>query len=81
LVACAAQARAEPGAPALAALDDHWETWPPVRQARVVELLVQRVHYDAATGQAQVTFQATGLRTLAAELHRPRPEADREHAA
>jgi hypothetical protein len=60
----------------LAAQDDHWESWPPARQARVVALVVERVVYDAATGQAQVTFGAAGLRALPAELHRPRPTAD-----
>jgi hypothetical protein len=60
----------------LAALDAVWATLPAVRQARVVELLVERVDYDAATGQVKVAFQAGNLRALAAELVRPRPEID-----
>jgi hypothetical protein len=37
--------------------------------------LIERVVYDAATGQAQVTFQATGLRSVVAQLPRLCPEA------
>jgi site-specific DNA recombinase len=77
LAACEAPVRAGPDpAPVLAALDAVWETLPADRQARAVELLVERVDYDAATGQVKVAFQAGNLRALAAELVRPRPEID-----
>jgi hypothetical protein len=42
----------------------------------VLKLLVERIVYDANTGQAKVAFQAGNLRTLAAELNRPGPEID-----
>ena len=52
---------------ALAGLDPAWATLTPPEQARVVQLLVSRVDYDGAQGQASITFHPLGLKTLAGE--------------
>ncbi|HEY7310750.1 MAG TPA: recombinase family protein [Gemmataceae bacterium] len=55
-------------ASALSAFDPVWETLTPREQARIVQLLVQRVDYDGAEGQVSITFQPSGIKTLADEL-------------
>ena len=40
----------------------------PDEQARVVRLLVSQVDYDGRQGQASITFQPLGLKTLAGEV-------------
>ncbi|HEY7312889.1 MAG TPA: zinc ribbon domain-containing protein [Gemmataceae bacterium] len=55
-------------ASALSAFDPVWETLTPREQARIVQLLVQRVNYDGAAGQVTITFQPSGIKTLADEL-------------
>ena len=40
----------------------------PNEQARVVRWLVSRVDYDGKQGNAAITFQPLGLKTLAAEM-------------
>jgi site-specific DNA recombinase len=53
---------------ALAAFDPVWETLTPNEQARVIELLVERVDYDGRDGKVTVAFHATGIKALADEL-------------
>ena len=53
---------------ALAAFDPVWETLTPNEQARVIELLVERVDYDGRDGKVTVAFHPTGIKALADEL-------------
>ena len=53
---------------ALTAFDPLWESLTSREQARIVQLLVQRVDYDSAEGQVSITFHPSGIKTLAAEL-------------
>ena len=53
---------------ALAAFDPIWETLSPNEQARVIELLVERVDYDGRDGKVTVAFHPTGTKALADEL-------------
>jgi site-specific DNA recombinase len=49
-------------AQALARFDPVWNSLTPREQARVVELLVERVDYDGARGKVAVTFHPNGIR-------------------
>ena len=53
---------------ALSAFDPVWETLAPQEQARVIELLVEKVEYDGRDGKVTVTFHPTGIKALADEL-------------
>jgi hypothetical protein len=53
---------------ALAAFDPVWEQLAPKEQARVIQLLVDRVEYDGRAGTVSVTFHPTGIGEL--EIHR-----------
>jgi site-specific DNA recombinase len=53
---------------ALAVFDPLWESLSSREQARIVQLLVQRVDYDGAQGQVLITFHPSGIKTLADEL-------------
>ncbi len=48
--------------------DPVWESLTPREQARVVQLLVERVDYDGASGKVTITFHPSGIKTLADEL-------------
>ena len=63
---------------ALSAFDPVWGTLTPREQARVVQLLVERVDYDGSQGKVAITFQPTGIQTLADELAR---RQDKEKSA
>ena len=52
---------------ALAGFDGMWDRLPPVEQARLIGLLVERVAYDGAAGTVSVTFSPAGLAALAKE--------------
>jgi site-specific DNA recombinase len=52
---------------ALSVFDPVWESLTPAEQARVVHLLVERVDYDGSKGKVTITFQPTGIKTLAEE--------------
>jgi site-specific DNA recombinase len=56
----------------LSAFDPVWESLTPLEQARIVQLLIARVDYDGAKGKIAITFQATGIQTLADELAQQR---------
>ena len=52
---------------ALQAFDPVWERLTAAEQARVVQLLVERIDYDGATRKLAMTFKPVGVRSLAAE--------------
>ncbi|PJA74181.1 resolvase, partial [bacterium CG_4_9_14_3_um_filter_65_15] len=52
---------------ALAAFDPVWETLTLREQARVLQLLIQRVDYDGDKGTVSVTFHPAGIETLSRE--------------
>jgi site-specific DNA recombinase len=52
----------------LAHFDPVWESLSPREQARVIELLVERVQYDGTKGKLSITFHPVGIKTLAAEM-------------
>ena len=52
---------------ALGLFDPVWDALYPPGRRRVLQLLIQRVDYDAAEGKVVLTFRPTGIRTLAAE--------------
>ncbi|MBN9519156.1 hypothetical protein J0H58_11655 [bacterium] len=53
---------------ALAGFDPVWATLAPAERARVINLLVERVAYDGASGRVAVIFRPTGITALADEL-------------
>jgi site-specific DNA recombinase len=53
---------------ALTSFDAVWESLIPREQARIVQLLVERVDYDGVEGKVSITFQPAGIQTLADEL-------------
>jgi site-specific DNA recombinase len=61
-------------AQALALFDPIWEALAPREQARVIQLLVERVDYDGAQGKVAITFHPHGIRALADELTKGRKE-------
>ena len=48
--------------------DPVWESLSPREQARVLEMLIERVDYDGAAGTVSVTFRPTGSSQVAEEL-------------
>lgn len=62
-------------AAALADFEALWECLAPREQARVIELLVERIAYDGAAGSISITFWPNGIKTLAAELAERKEEA------
>jgi len=59
---------------ALALFDPVWQALAPREQARVVQLLVERVDYDGARGKVAITFHRTGIQALADELAKQKKE-------
>src|SRR5690606_11460203 len=53
---------------AMAAFDPVWDSLAPREQVRVVQLLVERVDYDGATGNVAITFHPSGIKNLADQL-------------
>lgn len=62
-------------AQALADFDQLWDTLAPREQARVLELLVERVEYDGQRGSVSLTFHPCGIKSLAHELANRREDA------
>jgi site-specific DNA recombinase len=54
-------------ATALGSFDPVWEALSPREQARIVQLLVERIDYDGGAGTIAITFHPAGLKALAAE--------------
>ena len=52
---------------AMAKFDPVWDSLTPREQAQLIDLLVERVEYDGATGKVAITFHASGIKTLAEE--------------
>ena len=55
-------------AKAMSIFDPVWDSLTPREQTRVVQLLVERVDYNGATGKVSITFHPSGIKTLADEL-------------
>ncbi|MFB3909981.1 MAG: recombinase family protein [Candidatus Eisenbacteria bacterium] len=53
---------------ALESFDPVWESLTPQEQARVVELLVERVGYDGERHRVAITFRPGGIKVLAQEV-------------
>lgn len=47
-----------------------WETLSPREQARIIQLLVERVDYDGGAGTVSVTFRPNGIKALSQELRK-----------
>jgi site-specific DNA recombinase len=60
---------------ALADFDALWDCLAPREQARVMELLVERVAYDGEGGSISITFRPCGIKALAHELAERKEEA------
>ena len=54
----------EEAAKSLAAFDPVWDSLSPREQARVMQLLLERVDYDGRSGTVSVTFRPSGIGTL-----------------
>ncbi len=55
-------------AKAMSVFDPVWDSLTAREQTRVVQLLVERVDYNGATGKVSITFHPSGIKTLANEL-------------
>ncbi len=51
----------------LAEFHQSWETLAPRDQARVIELLIERIDYRGKEGQISLTFRPSGIQTLTQE--------------
>lgn len=60
---------------ALADFHELWDCLTACEQARLIELLVERVAYDGRAGKIAITFRPTGIKTLASELAERKDEA------
>ena len=54
-------------AQAMSVFDPVWQSLTPREQVRVVQLLVERVDYDGASGKVTITFHPGGIKRLADE--------------
>jgi site-specific DNA recombinase len=52
-------------AQALAQFDPVWEALSPREQARLLQLLIERIDYDGRDGEVSITFHASGIKALA----------------
>ncbi|GIW55525.1 MAG: recombinase RecB [Nitrospiraceae bacterium] len=59
---------------ALSVFDPVWDSLTPREQARIVQLLVERVDYDGAKGKVAITFRPSGIKTLAGDVASRRKE-------
>ena len=55
--------------------DPVWEALPPREQARVLQLLVERIDYDGGKGNIAIRFHPTAIRALTDELTRQREQS------
>ena len=53
---------------ALSVFDPVWDTLSPREQARIIQLLVERVDYNGKDGTVSLTFRPSGIKTLAKQL-------------
>jgi site-specific DNA recombinase len=59
---------------ALAAFDPVWDRLTTPEQARVVQLLIERIDHDGRDGNLDITFRPAGVRLLATEGIQPRED-------
>jgi site-specific DNA recombinase len=52
---------------ALHGFDKLWDALAPREQARIVEMLIERVSYDGRAGNLSITYRPIGIRSLAAQ--------------
>lgn len=52
----------------LAQFDSVWTVLPPRDQARIIELLIERVTYDGRSSDLSITYRPTGVQSLADEV-------------
>ena len=52
----------------LATFEPVWESLSPREQARLIQLLIERVDLDGVDGSVSITFHPTGIRTFASEF-------------
>ena len=52
-----------------------WECLVPREQARVVELLIDRITFDGDGGSVSITFRPSGIKIIASELAERKEEA------
>ena len=62
-------------AAALAEFDGVWAALNPKEQARVLELLIERVDYNGGAGNIAITFRPSGIKTLTAPPAEPEETA------
>ena len=60
---------------ALANFDNLWQALVPREQARVLELLVERVEYDGEHGNVSLTFHPCGIKSLTEKLANQQEDA------
>ncbi|MDP6447690.1 MAG: recombinase family protein, partial [Pirellulaceae bacterium] len=59
----------------LANFEDLWQTLVPREQARVLDMLVERVEYDGEHSNVSLTFQPCGIKSLTQELANQQEDA------
>jgi len=62
-------------AAALGEFDQVWDALAPREQARLLELLIERVEYDGQQGRVSLTFHPCGIQAINAELANHRKDA------
>ncbi|QDU28840.1 DNA-invertase hin [Anatilimnocola aggregata] len=62
-------------ADALADFESLWDCLAPHEQARIIELLVERVAYDSDGGNISITFRPSGIQTLGTEFTKRKDDA------
>ena len=60
----------EQASEALRLFDPVWESLAPREQARILQLLVERIDYDGAKGNIAIRFHPTAIKALTDELNR-----------
>ena len=55
-----------------------WESLAPREQARLVQLLIEKVEFDCANGRVSIRFYPAGIKTLADELAAEQPNERQE---
>jgi site-specific DNA recombinase len=58
-----------------------WESLAPREQARLVQLLIEKVEYDGANGRVVIAFYPAGIKALADELAAEQPNERQEKRA
>jgi hypothetical protein len=49
-------------------VDPIWKCLYPIEQARIIQLLVERIDHDASTGKLAIEFAPSGIQALASEV-------------